>query len=125
MKGFIIRMLITAAALWVAVRLVPGIEHSGPALSLLGVALVFGAVNAVLKPILTILTCPLIVITLGLFTMVLNALLLLATAWLADKLGFAFTVDGFWPAFWGGLIVGLAGTVITIMSGADRELERA
>lgn len=125
MKGFILRMVITAVALWVAIWLVPGIEHSGPITSLLGVAIVFGAVNAVLKPLLTVLTCPLIVITLGLFTLVLNAMLLLATAWVANKLGFAFTVAGFWPAFWGGMVVGLAGTTITILSGSQRELERA
>jgi putative membrane protein len=118
-------MMITAIALWLAIWLVPGIEHSGPVTSLLGVAIVFGAVNAVLKPLLTVLTCPLIVVTLGLFTLVLNAMLLLATAWVASKLGFAFTVAGFWPAFWGGMVVGLAGTTITILSGSQRELERA
>lgn len=118
-----LRLLVSALALWVAVRLVPGIAFSGSPLALLAVALVFGAVNGVLKPILTILTCPLILLTLGLFTLVINALLLLATARLSQALGLGFAVDGFWPAFWGGLLIGLASTVLTAMLGPERHRE--
>jgi putative membrane protein len=120
-KGFVIRLVVTALALWVAVRLVPGISFTGTPLALLGVALVFGATNAVLKPILTILTCPLILVTLGLFTLVVNAVLLLVTARLSQALGLGFVVDGFWPAFWGGLLIGLASVVMLGMTKTARE----
>ncbi len=120
MRDFIVRLVITALALWVAVQLVPGITFTGAPVALLGVALVFGVVNAFLKPILTILTCPLILFTLGLFTLVLNAVLLLATARLSQALGIGFAVRGFWAAFWGGLLIGLSSTVLVALSGANR-----
>lgn len=121
MKGFLLRLLVTALALWVAVRLVPGISFTGTPLALVGVALVFGVTNAVLKPILTVLTCPLILVTLGLFTLVVNAILLLATARLSQALGLGFVVDGFWPAFWGGLLIGLASVVLLGMTKTAHE----
>jgi putative membrane protein len=123
MKQLLLRLLVTSLALWVAVELVSGITFTGRPLALVGVALVFGVVNAVLKPILTILTCPLILLTLGFFTLVLNAILLLATATLSQSLGLGFTVDGFWPAFWGGLLIGIASTVLTAILGPERQRE--
>lgn len=123
MKNLLLRLLVTALALWVAVRLVPGIDFTGSPLALLGVALVFGAVNAVLKPLLTILTCPLILFTLGLFTLVINAILIMATSSLSQSLGLGFVVAGFWPAFWGGLLIGIAATVLTAMLGPERQRE--
>jgi putative membrane protein len=125
MRDLVLRLLVTSLALWVAVELVGGIEFTGSPFALVGVALVFGAVNAVLKPILTILTCPLILVTLGFFTLVLNALLLMATASLSQALGLGFTVDGFWPAFWGGLLIGIASTVLTAILGPERQREEA
>jgi putative membrane protein len=113
------RLVITALALWVAVSFVSGITFDGPAGALLGVALVFGVVNAFLKPLLTLLTCPLVLLTFGLFTLVLNAVLLLATARLSQGLGLSFEVDGFWPAFWGGLVIGIASSILTAMTGAE------
>lgn len=113
---FLVRLLVTACALWVAVQLVDGITYTGTLPALVGVALVFGVVNAVLKPILTVLTCPLIVLTLGLFTFVVNAVLLLATARLSQALGLGFVVDGFWPAFWGGLLIGITSTVLGLLT---------
>lgn len=123
MNHLFLRLLVTSLALWVAVELVPGIEFTGSPLALVGVALVFGVVNAVLKPILTILTCPLILLTLGFFTLVLNAILLMVTSTLSQSLGLGFVVDGFWPAFWGGLLIGLASTVLTAMLGPERQRE--
>jgi putative membrane protein len=123
MKQVMLRLLVTSLALWVAVELVSGIAFTGRPLALVGVALIFGVVNAVLKPILTILTCPLILLTLGFFTLVLNAILLLATATLSQSLGLGFMVDGFWPAFWGGLLIGIASTVLTAILGPERQRE--
>jgi len=122
-KHLTLRLLVTSLALWVAVELVSGIEFTGTPLALVGVALVFGVVNAVLKPILTILTCPLILLTLGFFTLVINAILLMATSSLSQSLGLGFRVAGFWPAFWGGLLIGIASTVLTAMLGPERQRE--
>ncbi len=82
---------------------------------LLLVAAVFGIVNSTLRPLLTILTCPLIVVTLGLFTLVINALMLLVTGWLSESWDLGFTVSGFWAAFLGGLVVGLVSMVLSLV----------
>ena len=73
----------------------------------------FGIINSTLRPLLTILTCPLIVVTLGLFTLVINALMVLATGRLSESWNLGFTVSGFWPAFFGGLVVGLVSVVLS------------
>jgi putative membrane protein len=115
--GFIVRLLITAAALWVTVALVPGIDYVGHWSGLIAVALVFGIVNAVIRPLLLWLTCPLVLLTLGVFVLVLNALMLWLTAALSGALGFDFRVAGFVPALIGGIIVALTSTVLTILVG--------
>jgi putative membrane protein len=112
MRSFVIRLLVTGVAIWVAAVIVPGVElaeadFTSQAGTVLLVALIFGVVNALLGPILRILTLPLALLTLGLFSLVVNGLLLWITAGLADRLGLAFTVEGFWPAFLGALVVSL------------------
>jgi putative membrane protein len=87
------------------------------------VALIFGIVNSLLRPLLTILTCPLILLTLGLFSLVINAVLLRLTGWLSEQWGLGFQVDGFWPAFLGGLIVSLVSVLLSLT--ADKERNRA
>jgi putative membrane protein len=82
---------------------------------LLLVSAVFGVVNATLRPLLTVLTCPLIVLTLGLFTLVLNALMLLVTGWLSESWKLGFTVTGFGAAFRGGLVVGLVSMILALV----------
>lgn len=114
---FLIRLLIAAASLWVAVAIVPGVEHTGPGYTLLGVAIVFGIVNAVIRPILLLLTCPLVLITLGLFILVLNGFMLWLTAALSSALGLGFHVAGFGSALLGGLVVAIASTLLTIFIG--------
>jgi putative membrane protein len=114
---FILRLLVTAAALWVAVYLVPGIEFAGPWTHLLAVALVFGVVNAVVRPIILSLTCPLVLLTLGLFIFVLNGLMLLLTGVLATALGISFGVHGLLPAIIGALIIGVVSTVLNLFVG--------
>jgi putative membrane protein len=111
---FLIRLLVTAAALWVAVRLVAGIEYQGSWLGLLGVSLVFGLVNALVRPLLYFLTCPFIFATLGLFVFVINALMLLLTAAIAESLGLAFHVDGFLSAVLGAVIIGITSAVLSV-----------
>jgi putative membrane protein len=106
---------LNAAAIWAAAAIVPGLEYNGGVGRLLLVAAVFGIVNTTLRPLLTILTCPLIVITLGLFTLVINALMLLVTGWLSESWNLGFTVMGFWAAFWGGLVVGLVSMMLSLL----------
>lgn len=117
---FLIRFLITAAALWLAVALVPGITHDGSWLGLLGVALVFGLVNALIRPIIKLLTCPLIILTLGVFLLVLNALMLWLTAELSNALGLDFHVAGFWSAFWGALLISIVSAVGNLVFPRER-----
>jgi putative membrane protein len=117
MMQFIIRLLISAVAIWVAVRVVPGISYAGHWSMLLAVALVFGALNASVRPILKILTFPLLILTLGLFTLVINALMLWLTGWISEVLGFGFQVDGFWPAFLGGLVVSIVSLALSLLVG--------
>ncbi|MBI4540283.1 MAG: phage holin family protein [Gemmatimonadetes bacterium] len=113
----LLRLLVAALALWVAVQLVPGIDYDGHWAGLLGVALVFGVVNAVIRPILVVLTCPLVLLTLGLFIFILNAFMLWLTGSLSGALGLGFRVSGFWPALVGGLVVGVVSTALNLFVG--------
>jgi putative membrane protein len=111
---FLIRWLVNAAALWVATQIVPGVSYAGGALPLLGVALVFGVVNAVIRPVAKILTFPIIILTLGIFALVINGLMLMLTSALSSALGLGFHVSGFWAAFWGALVVSLVSTILSL-----------
>jgi putative membrane protein len=119
---FLIRLLVNAAALWVATRLVTGVTYEGALVPLVGVALVFGVVNAIIRPILKFFTFPLYLVTFGLFALVVNALMLLLTSRIAARLGLGFHVAGFWPAVWGALVVSL---VSTVLGALVRDSERA
>lgn len=109
---FLIRLVVNAIALYLAALVVPGIHIEGWE-ALLGAALLFGLVNAFIKPLVSVLTCLIQVITLGLFTLVLNGLLLWFTAWAAQSLGLGFEIDGFLSAFIGALIVSLVSFLLT------------
>jgi putative membrane protein len=112
---FVARLLVNAAALWVATRIVPGVSYSGGILPLLAVALVFGVVNAVIGTAAKILTFPLILLTLGIFILVINGLMLMLTSALSSALGLGFHVRGFGAAFWGALVVSLVSTILTLL----------
>lgn len=114
MPKFFLRWLINTVALYLAVAFVPGIHpQSANWLSFVWLALIFGLLNALLRPLLKILTCPLILLTLGVFTLLINTFLF----WLAGVIGtnfhVGFTVDGFWPAFLGGLVVTVVSVALT------------
>jgi putative membrane protein len=113
-RSLLLHWVLNAAALWVAAALIPGLELTGGLGRLLLVAAVFGIVNSTLRPLLTILTCPLIVLTLGLFTLVINALMLLVTGWLSARWNLGFMVSGFWAAFFGGLVVGVVSMILSL-----------
>ena len=112
---FITRLLINAAALWAAVRLVPGISFEGDWPSLFLVALIFGVLNAVIRPILFVLTLPALILTLGLFTFVLNAFMLWLTSATSDLFGLRFYVDGFGAAFLGALIITVVSSALSLL----------
>ncbi len=125
---FLIRIVASAIALAVATAVVPGIELTtasltSKVLTLIAVALIFGVVNAILKPIVKVVGCAFYVLTLGLVALVVNALLLWLTSWLAGKLKLPFHITGFWPAFWGAIIVGVVGWLLSILI-RDRDEER-
>ena len=110
----LIRLLINAGALWAATQFVSGISFTGDIPRFLVVALVFGLLNALVRPILLLLSLPLLILTLGLFTFVLNALILMLLGALSGGLGLGFHVAGFVPAFVGALIVTLVSFVLSI-----------
>lgn len=109
----VLRLLVNAAGLGVAAWLIHGIHAGGPG-SLLATALVFGVVNALIRPVVKLATCPFYVLTLGLFTLVVNALMLMLTGWLSGKFGIAFTVSGFWPALLGAVVISIVSTVLSL-----------
>lgn len=112
---FLVRILVNAAALWVAIRYVSGITFEGDWVRLLGVALVFGLVNAIVRPVVKLVTLPILILTLGLFTFVINGLMLMLTSALSGALGLGFQVAGFWPAFWGALVISIVSFLLSLI----------
>jgi putative membrane protein len=122
---FLVRVLVSAAALAVATVAVPGIELlAGSGWSklgtLLGVALIFGIINATLKPLIKVIGCAFYVLTLGLVALVVNGLLLWLTSVIAGHLKLPFHITGFWPAFWGAIIVGVVSWLLNLLIGDKR-----
>ena len=120
---FLIRFLTNAAALWVATRIVPGVTFSGGWVPFLGVALVLAVINATLRPLVKVLTCPLILLTLGLFALVVNGLMLWLTSSVSQALGLGFHVTGFWAAFFGCLVISIVSTLVSMALGPRVQLE--
>jgi putative membrane protein len=114
------RLLINAAALWAATRITPGISFDGDWRTLLVVALIFGVLNVSVRPLLWFMTLPLLIVTLGLFTFVLNALMLWLTGVVSEWLGLGFHVAGFGTAFLGALVVSVVSFMLSLFVGANR-----
>jgi len=112
---FLLRLLVNAAALWVAIKLLPGIHFTGSWAALFGVALVFGLVNAFLGPVLKILSLPVIFLTLGLFALLINGFLLWLTGRLSTALGLQFQVDGCWTSILGALIISIVSALLSLL----------
>ena|ERR687895_2052204 len=116
---FVVRTLASALALAAAAAVIEGIavtsDNTGSQiLTLLGVAVIFGLINAIVRPLVRLLTLPLFVLTLGLFTFVVNALMLLLTSWISERLDLAFVVEGFGAAFLGALVISVVSFVINV-----------
>jgi putative membrane protein len=114
------RLLVSAAALGVATWLISGIHLGGDStgrkiFTLLGVAVVFGLVNAILKPIVRVIGLPLYILSLGVLYLVVNGLLFWLNGWIAAEIGLDFEVDGFWSGFWGAIVVAIVGFAINII----------
>ena len=115
MTKFILRWIINAVALFLAVYLVPGVNLQGGVVSIIWLALIFGLINAFLRPLLKLLTCPLIFLTLGLFTLLINTFLFWLTSQVGQAFGIGFTINGFWPAFFGGLVVTVVSVILSLI----------
>jgi putative membrane protein len=119
MKGFLFRLLITALGLWLAATIVPGVQITGWG-ALLAAALVLGIVNAVIRPVILVLTLPLTVLTLGLFILVVNGISLYLVAWLVP----GFSLSGLGSAILASIVVGLTGWVASTFVGGSGRIER-
>jgi putative membrane protein len=123
MDKFLLRWGINTIALYVAVELLPGIEHAGNGLALMSVALIFGLVNAALKPALIVLSCPLVVLTFGLFVLIINGALLLITAQVSSWFELGFEVDGLGWAILGSLVISLVSLFFNSLLVEEEEQE--
>ena len=115
MTKFFLRWAINVVGIYLAVLILPGIDFMGGWTGFLWLALIMGLLNALVRPLLKLLTCPLIVLTLGLFTLLINTLIFWLTSSIGQSLGLGLTVDGFWSAFLGGLIVSVVSVVLTVI----------
>jgi putative membrane protein len=117
MTKFILRLAINAIALYLAVYFLPGIDLQSSLISIVWLALIFGLVNALFRPLISILTCPLIVLTLGLFTLVINTFLFWLTSVIGQSFGLALIISEpvWWNAFLGGLVVSVVSVVMTLI----------
>ena len=117
MTKFILRWAINAIALYLAVLILPGIDLRSDLVSILWLALIFGLINALVRPLIQLLTCPLIILTLGLFTLVINTFLFWLTSVIGQSFGFGLTISDpvWWNAFLGGLVVSIVSVVLTMI----------
>ncbi len=115
MTSLLLRLIFNAVGLYAATRLVPGISFEGDWTTIVLVALIFGVVNALVRPVLELLPCPLIVLTLGLFVFIINALMLALTSWIAGQLNLGFTVNGFAAALVGAIVIGVVSFVLSLV----------
>jgi putative membrane protein len=116
MNAFLIRWAINTLALYIAIVIVPGIKaQSTQWFAILILGLIFGLLNAVLRPMLKVLTCPLILFTLGFFVLIVNTLLFVLTGWLGSQFHIGFTVSNFWAAFLGALVTSMVSFGLSLL----------
>ncbi|MCF2532148.1 phage holin family protein [Yinghuangia soli] len=124
MKSLLIKLIVNAAAIWITAVVVDGVNITGDswgnkALTVLFVALIFGVVNVIIKPIVKLFSLPLFILTLGLITFVINALMLWLTSWISDQLDLSFHVTGFWPALLGALVISIVSWFLNLVLDRD------
>ena len=113
LSRLVIRLLINAVAVWTASHVVTGITPLNQPSSVILVAVILGAINALIKPLFQLITCPIQILTLGLFTLIVNAAMLGITSWVAGQLGIGFHVDGFPAAFLGALVISIVSWILS------------
>lgn len=118
---FFLRWAINAVALWVAFKIVPGIHvEKITIVGMIVIAAMFGLVNAIIRPIIAFLTCPLIILTLGLGTLIINAAMFWLAGQVSSLVGFGYEVDGFWPALIGAIVVSIVSIILSALLGGNR-----
>lgn len=116
MTKLLLRLIINAVALYAAIWIVPGIDAQNTHwLAILGLALIFGLLNAFLRPLLKLMTCPLIILTLGIFTLLINTLMFYLAGWIGTAWGIGFSVSNFWAALFGAIIVSIVSIVLSLV----------
>jgi putative membrane protein len=127
--AFLVRVLINGVAIWLATLILPGLSIVGgdtgwqQLVIILLIALVFGIVNAIVKPIVAILSIPLYILTLGLFTIVVNALMLMLTAWITEATDWGLRIDNFGVACWAGIIIAIVSLVLSVLVPGNGRVE--
>ena len=124
MRRALLRWVINAVAVWAAIHIVPGLSAEGEWTVYLWVALILGLVNALIAPVLKLLTCPLILLTLGLFTLVINGAMLWLAGVISREVGLGFYVRDLWAAILGSLVISAVSLVLSALTGANREGRR-
>ena len=119
-KSFLLNLSINIIAILAAVWIVPGIELRGQWWTTILVALIFGLLNTALRPMLLLFTLPFVIVTLGIFLVIINALMLGLTSWLAQSINIDFTIRGFWPAILGSLVISIISMVLRLLSGGSQ-----
>ena len=118
----LVRLIINALALWIAITLIPGFNFEGSNVSLLMIALIFGLVNALVRPVIVLLTCPLVLLTLGLFVLVINTIMLYLTIWLSREVfDLGLTSSGFWTTFLAAIVISIVSGVMSMLLKDERE----
>ncbi len=123
MAQLILRIMINALSIGIAVKLIDGITFTGEWWKMIIIALIFGLINSLIKPIITFFSIPFIILTLGLFIVVVNALMLLLTAKLSDTFNLGLQIDGFFPALLGAIIVSVVSILLTWLSGLNKRVK--
>lgn len=127
MIRLLIRLAVNAVALWVAFQIVPGLQYTAESgTSLFVIALIFGLVNALVRPVIVLLTCPLIVLSLGLFVLIINTIMLSLTIWIAgpQNLNLGISSTGFWATFLGAIVISVVSGVINLLIKDNNEESR-
>jgi len=120
MAYLILRIMINALSIAAAIKIVEGITFTGGWWKMIIIGMIFGIVNALLKPLTMLFTLPLIILTLGLFTLIVNALMLIVTAALSGPFNLGLQIDGFWSAVWGALIVSIVSMFLSWVTGIKK-----
>ena len=120
MDKTLIKWLINTIAIMLAIRFVPGITYTDSLWGILLVGIIFGLVNTLIRPFIKLLTLPLLILSLGLFTFIINAMMLSLTSWISGQFSLGFHVEGFKPAFWGALIISLVSMVLSCLMPSEK-----